>query len=122
MGKLFIVLILGLLLVGSVSATSVNYYFHPQCGHCKTIEPFINQMIRAYSNIKWNILDVTQGSYNIQGTPTLILTTNDCRKITLVGSQEIPQWLECELNEQSNLNCPTYSALEGTKNGSWFIR
>lgn len=122
MNKFLIIGFICLLLVGSVSAISVNYYYSPNCGHCKSIEPFMNQMINYYPNVNWNILDITQGSYMISGTPTLILTTSDCRKIKLVGSQEIPRWLECELNEQSNLDCPTYSILEGTKNGSWFVK
>ena len=120
MNKLLIIGVLGLLLVGIVSATSINYYYSPNCGHCQSISPFINQMINNYQKVNWNVLDVTQGSYNIQGTPTLILTTNDCRKITLVGSQEIPRWLECELQEMSTMECPTDTY--NIKRQSWFIR
>lgn len=121
MKLILIILVVGMVCIAGVGATSVNYYYSPNCGHCQRIVPFINQMVNTYRNVKWNILDVTQGSYNIQGTPTLILNTNGKREITLVGSQEIPRWLECELNEQSNLKCPTYSATE-CRTDTWFIR
>ena len=47
--------------------------------------------------------------------------TLDKREITLVGSYEIPKFLECELNEISTLDCPTTSYLNCTTN-SYFIR
>ena len=121
MNKLIVVALVGLLLVGCVSAVSVNYFYSPNCGHCQKIAPFINQIINQYSNVNWNILDVTQGSYNIQGTPTLVLRTNDNRDITLVGSEEIPKYLECELNEMSTLDCPTTPTLNCETN-SFFVR
>jgi len=121
MNKIIIISLVGLLLVGCVSAMSVNYFYSPSCGHCEAIKPFINQVTNKYSNVKWNILDITQGSYNIQGTPALMLRTNDNRDITLVGSGEIPRWLECELNEMTTKNCPTYSKLNCETN-SFFIR
>jgi len=109
------------LLVGSVSAISVNYYYHPDCGHCNSIVPFINQMTNNYQKVNWNILDVSKGSYEISGTPTLVLTTNDDRDITLVGSQEIPRWLGCELNEMSTIECQTVPELNCETN-SFFVR
>ena len=118
--RIFLISILSLLLVSSVSAMSVNYYFNPECGHCKEIAPFIETMYNKHNNIKWNFLDVSKGSYKIDGTPTLILRTKDNREIIMVGSYQIPRYLECEINEQSNLNCPTYSVNE-YKNNSWFI-
>lgn len=113
--------ILALLLVGSVSAISVDYYFNTECGHCEKIAPFINEISNKNSNVKWNFLDTSKGSYAISGTPTLILKTDDGREIKMIGSYEIPRYLECEINEQSNLNCPTYSASE-CRNDSWFIK
>ena len=123
MSKLLIVsvLIMSILLVGSVSAMSVNYYFHPQCGHCQSLEPFIEHLVNKYDNIFWNMLDTSKGSYDITGTPTMVITTDDNRIVTLVGSGEIPRYADCEANEQSNLNCPTLSASECT-DGSWFTR
>lgn len=121
MNKIFILGILSLLLVSSVSAMSINYYFHPECGHCKDIEPFMKNINNKYNNVDWSILDVSKGSYNVEGTPTLEIKTNDNRNIRLVGSYEITRYLKCELNEQSNLNCPTYSANE-CRSDSWFIK
>ena len=121
MNKILIITLLGFLLVGSVSAASINYYFHPQCGHCKEIKPFINQVYNKYNNVNWNFLDISKGSYDILGTPTLEIHTNDGRKITLKGSYDIPKYLECELNEMSTLNCETYSYLNYETN-SFFVR
>ena len=121
MNKIYIIALVGLLLVSCVSAISVNYFYSPNCGHCEKIDPFINQISNRYLNINWNILDVTQGSYNVSGTPTLILSSSDNRDIILVGSEEIPRWLECELNEMSTLNCPTSSKLNCDTN-IFFIR
>ena len=122
--KIIFVGLLALLLVGCVSAVSVNYYYNPQCGHCKQITPSIQQLANNYKNVNWNILDTSRGSYAIDGTPSLILNTDDEREIKIIGSYEIPRYLECELNEQSNLNCPTYSAYQGysCETNSWFIR
>ena len=112
---------LGILLISLSSAMSANYFFSPNCGHCHQVEPFINQMDKNYPQIKFNFLDVTQGSYAISGTPTLVLNTNDNREITLVGSGEIPKYLECELNEMSTLDCPTTQNLN-CETQSFFIR
>lgn len=114
------VLILGLLLVGSVSAVSIDYYYHPQCVHCQNIAPFIEDVIKTYDNVEWNIFD-TSKEYFDGGTPTLFINTDDGRNIKMVGSYEIPTYLQCELDEQSNLNCPTYSANE-CRDDSWFIK
>lgn len=121
MNKVLMFGILGLLLVGCVSAISVDYFYSPNCGHCQSVSPLIQEMIEKHQEIKFNILDVTQGSYNIGGTPTLKINTNDKREIILVGSYEIPQYLECELNEMSTLDCPTTTYLNTTTN-SYFIR
>jgi len=116
------ILIVGLLAVGCVSAMTVSYYHHPNCNHCQKINPIIETLILKYKDMDWRVLDTSTGSYAIDGTPTLIINTDDNREIKIIGSQEIPRWLECELNEQSNLNCPTYSSTEGVKDGSWFIK
>ena len=121
MNKLIVVALVGLLLVSCVSAMSVNYYYSPTCGHCNIIKPFLVETINNYQEVKWNILDVTKGSYNIQGTPHLELFTTDNRKIILGGSSDIPAYLKCELDEMSTPDCPTYSELNCETN-SFFIR
>lgn len=81
----------------------------------------MEQISYKYNDVNFNFLDTTKGSYNIGGTPTLKLNTNDKREIILVGSYDIPKYLECELNEISTLDCPTTSYLNCTTN-SYFIR
>ena len=119
--KLVLIGFVFLLLVNFVSSMTVNYYYHPNCGHCQKIEPFINLLVPQYNQVVWNLFDTSKGSYDVSTTPTLRIKTNDGREIELKGSQEIPRWLGCELDEQSNLNCPTYSA-DNCIGASWFIR
>ena len=108
------------LLLSSVSAVSIDYFYHPNCRHCEKISHFIGYSILTNPNVEWNFYDVSKGSYNIQGTPTLIIKTSDCREITLIGSQEIPTYLNCELQEMTTKRCPTGSF--NSERQSWFIR
>lgn len=124
MSKVFILLVVCLIVVGGigyVSATDVNYYFNPGCGHCQKIAPFIQQIIKNYPTVTFNVLDTSQGSYKISGTPTAVIITNDKRDITLTGSADIPKYLGCEINEMSTLDCPTSTQLNCLTN-SFFIR
>jgi hypothetical protein len=100
---------------------SIDYYYHPQCGHCQRIEPFIQNLINSHDDIIWKLYDTSQQNYEVKSTPTIKLKTAYGKELTLTGSYEIPRYLECEINEQSNLNCPTYSADMCTAN-SWFPR
>lgn len=119
MNKIFIIALFGLLLVGSVSAISLDYYFHPQCGHCQQIKPFMEE-VSNYFQVNW--VDTSEPkSYPITGTPTAIIHASDGREVKLVGGYEIPKYLACELNEQSTKECMTYSYLNCTTN-SYFIR
>lgn len=112
------------LLVGFVSASSVNFYYSQNCPHCKTVVPLINYL--RSNNIYWlfNSYDVSRGSYNVQGVPLILIITSDKRKIDLIGSSEISNHLKCELKEMTTLDCPTYSVSEGynLETQSWFIR
>ena len=111
-------LILGLLLVGSVSAISADYYYHPECGHCQKIVPFMKALSEKFDIREFN---TAEGQYNISGTPTMKIHPGDDREIILIGSGEIPAYSECELNEMSTQGCRTYSADTSVEN-SWFIR
>lgn len=113
--------VLVLLLIGSVSAISIDYYYHPECGHCQKIAPFINDISSKNNNVKWNFFDTSKESYAVNGTPTLILKTSDGREIKMIGSGEIPRYLECEINEMSTLDCPTTSYLNCETN-SFFVK
>ena len=121
MNKLFLICGVLILMIGYTSAMSIDYYFHPECGHCQKIEAFISNIINSYPEVQWNILDTSEKEYGIDGTPFLEIITTDDRKINLRGSYEIPRYLECELKEQSNLNCPTYPAGSCIRE-SWFIK
>lgn len=116
--------IFSLFSISLCSAISVDYYYHPNCGHCNSISDFITNAVSKYKNVEWNIYDISTGSYNIPGTPTMHIFLDDCRKIELLGSSDIPNYLECELNEVSNKECVTFSASEGVniETQSWFIR
>jgi len=118
-----IVLSLGMLvlLLSSVSAISTNFFYSENCPHCKQIHPLVVELSKQFSI---SFLDINKGSYNVQGVPLIEIFTSDNRKINLVGSQEIPKYLECELNEVSSKECPTYSVEEGYScdTQSWFIR
>lgn len=115
------ILIIGMLmlLVSGVCATSVDFFYSENCGHCEHVYPIVNELSNQY---KINFLDINKGSYNIQGVPTVQIKTNDCRNIELVGSQSIPKYLQCELNEMTTKECPTYSEEFDTETQSWFIR
>jgi hypothetical protein len=120
MNKTFIILgVMALLLVGSVSAISADYYSHPECGHCIKIKDFMIS-ISNYFNIIWVDTSIPK-SYPISGTPTIIIHASDGRQVALTGSYEIPKYLLCEMNEQSTKECMTTSYLNCTTN-SYFIR
>ena len=108
-------------LISLVAATQTNFYYSPTCPHCQQVTPLVQELSKT-NNI--NAIDVSQGSYDVPGVPMISIKTNDGREITLIGSQEIPTYLECELNEISSERCPTYSSQEGIncESNSWFIR
>lgn len=112
-------ILLAFLIVGCFSIVSsiekVEYYYSPDCPHCQKVSPLIYKLAGIYP-LDWYLYDVTKKSYDIQSVPTIVIDDN----IKLVGSAEIPKYIECYLNEQSNLNCPTYPANECRND--WFIR
>ena len=118
MNKVFIFAILGILLVSSVSALTVDYYYSPTCPHCQKVSPIVQQLYNQFNFHEWHFYDVSKGSYNIDGVPSIKIKTGDCREIELKGSYEIPKYLKCELQEQSTLECPTHSELI---KGSFFL-
>jgi len=117
MNKLFLIAIVGLLLVSSVSASSVNFFYSENCPHCKQVYSLV---VYTSKYFPINFIDVNQGSYDVQGVPLIKILTSDCRKIDLVGSQEISKYLKCELQEMSTMECPTYGF--NKERQSWFIK
>jgi hypothetical protein len=119
--NILVVFLFGIIFLSSVSSINsmeINYFFSPNCGHCQKISPFMEVIHVRYSFYNWSFFDTTQTSYDIPGTPTVRIKTSDCRNIELVGSYEIPKYLECELKEQSSPECPTHLQL---KRGSYFL-
>jgi len=112
------IVVVGLLLVTGVCASSVNFYYSENCPHCKQVYSLV---VYNSQHFPINFIDVNQGSYDVQGVPLIRILTSDKRNIELTGSQEIPRLLSCELNEQSNVDCPTTSILNCETN-SFFIR
>lgn len=112
------VMLVSVFLLTFVSAVrTADFYYSPTCPHCQAVEPVISSLsqIKYSSNWVWNFYDVTKGSYQIDGVPTLIFDNS----IKLQGSDEIPKYAGCYLKEQSSLNCPTKSA--DTCTNDWFI-
>lgn len=119
MNKVIMIFIVGIFIIGTVSAISADYYFHPQCGHCQQVKPLIQQVSNHF-RINW--VDTSEPkSYPISGTPTVIIHATGGRQVILTGSYEIPKYLLCELNEQSTKECVTYTYLNCTTN-SFFVR
>lgn len=119
MNKLIVVGVLGLFLISFVSAYSIDFFYSESCPHCQSVYPGVVELSKIF-NIKF--LDVNKGSYDIGGVPLIRIKTNDCRNLELVGSQDIPNYLQCELAEQTTKGCPTYSGEFNPETQSWFIR
>ena len=116
MNKVLVTLFVGMLCITLASATYTNFFYSESCPHCSQVYPLVYDLSKTYDI---NFLDVNKGSYNVQGVPTVLIKTSDDREIVLVGSQEIPRYLECELQEMSTMECPTGSYNKGRQ--SWFI-
>jgi len=123
--KLKLTILIGLVLVFCivpiVSAMQVSFFYSETCPHCKSVKPLVDSLMIKNLDIKFNYYNVLLGNYDIVGVPLIKIKTDDCRKIELIGSQEIPRYLECELNKMTTKDCPTYSAGEEIVD-SWFIR
>jgi thiol-disulfide isomerase/thioredoxin len=124
MKKIFIVsIIASLFLISLVSAMKIDFYYHPECSHCKNVVPIIQNLMNQYKEpcYMWKVIDTSQPySYAISGVPTIKIITSDNRNIEIVGDAPILKQLPCELAEQSTKECMTYPGGEGTRGGSWF--
>jgi thiol-disulfide isomerase/thioredoxin len=93
MNKIFLILGVMLLLVGSVNALNVNYYYSPTCPSCNSISPFIQSVYEKYNYHQWRFIDVTKQQTDIRSVPTLIIEDK-----ILTGSRDIPEKAEVYLN------------------------
>ena len=116
--KLITLAIVGMFLLSLTSALTVSFFYSDSCPHCQQIKPFINEMKEKFPDKIFNYYDVNIGSYDVQGVPTIRITTEDGRNIELIGGNEIDKYLYCELQEMSTLQCPTTGEI---KRGSFFI-
>ena len=122
--KIITIILIGLLLsVSLVSAMKIDFFYHPECPHCKNVIPTINFLMNKYKSpfYEWRVFDTSEPvSYNVQGVPTIRIKTDDCRNIEITGDQPILKQLPCELQEMSTKECMTYIDGEGTRGGSLF--
>jgi len=101
---------------------SVDFYYSPECGHCQSVKPLVDSLRQENQQWKWTYHNVMEEQTDALSVPTIRIRTSDNRRIELVGSVEIPKWLECELKEQSSEECPTYKDNYNDETNSWFIR
>lgn len=122
----FSIIVLSLVIISAVSSyektcKKIEFYYNPSCPHCKEVYPLVQQYSKFYPQWKFDFIDVVNPpkSYlGVEGVPTIKIYPGDGREIILVGSEEIPKYLKCELEEKSSLECPTHLEL---KRGSYFI-
>ena len=116
---ILITLLISVFLLTVVSAVrTADFYYSPTCSHCQAVAPLIQELSQTKfdENWYWYFNDITQGSYAVDGVPTLIFDN----KIKLVGDYEISKYAKCYLAEQSSLECPTSTTYNCTT--GWFIR
>jgi thiol-disulfide isomerase/thioredoxin len=96
-------LIIGLMLVGSVSALSVNYFYSPSCPHCENVKPLIRELQEKYSFHNWNFVNIKEYNLNIP-VPRL-----EIEEVVLIGSKDIPlfaeKYLDCNPDVQPQTRC-----------------
>jgi thiol-disulfide isomerase/thioredoxin len=101
-------LLVAFMLVGSVSALSINYFYSPSCPHCESVKPLVNSLQQKYSFHEWNFINVQEQNLNIP-VPTLEI---DGEK--LIGSRDIPLFAEMYLNCNPNIQ-PQTTCSNGNK-------
>ena len=100
---------------------SVYFFYSLSCPHCQKVMPLIEEYSNKYTDWNWEFHNVVEEQIYMS-VPLVLIKTSDGRNITLVGSEEIPKWLKCELEEQSSVECPTYTGKYNPQTQSWFIR
>jgi len=123
--KVLMSICLCLLLVSSVTAMTVSFYYSETCPHCQAIYPKVMNLVNQQSPVSWGVYEVSTNPDNqiavqeagFVGVPAFVIETDDKRLIKFTGAN-YPK-LVCELNEMSVKECPTYSADE-CKTESWF--
>ena len=124
MKKTIIVILSLILLVSLISAMDITFFYSNTCSYCQQIKPYIMNYVNSDNNF-WKIYEIsdennynTYKEYEFTGIPSFVINTDDGREIKFVGADL--KRLNCELREMTTKECPTYSAEEGCKEGSWF--
>ena len=125
--KIFGIFVLGIFLIGMVSAMSVTFYHSDKCPYCQQIKPIFMEQINKYPSYQFGVYEITSNKENydafiedeFEGVPAFKIKTDDCREIKFTGANL--KKLNCELQQMSTKECPTYSA-EIKKEGSLFLR
>lgn len=120
---IFLILIAGLLVlsINLTSALEIRFFYSPSCSHCQNIIPLVQQLSRDFKWHDWFAYDVTKGSYNISGIPTIRIKDR-CYNVEIVGDIPIQNKLKCEVQQMTTSECITKSADIKLKSGeSWFI-
>lgn len=103
-------IIFGILFISTsfISSMSIDFY-SPSNNLTPLIQLYYLIFDKPFYN--WNI-------YLSNSESRVEINTNDCRKIELIGEEEIKKYLQCELQEQSTEKCLTHKELN---RGSYFI-
>lgn len=122
--KIFTIIIFCLVLISSVTAMEISFFYADSCPYCQRIKPLIMNYVNSDDNT-WNLYETSSitnkelyYSYGFEGVPAFVIKTDDGRQIEFVGADE--RRLKCELNEMTTKECPTYS-INNCIGGSWFI-
>ena len=115
-----------LLLTSSVTAMKVQFFYSKNCPHCQTMYPVVMNFVNKYPKITWGIYEVNSDVDNLKayqeqgfsGVPAFSITTSDCREIQFVGADT--KKFQCEVEEMTTKDCPTFSADKEPIEGSWF--
>ena len=117
-------IVLSLFLISFVSAMEVRFFYSETCPYCKQIHPFVMEKVNEYPTYIWGIYETSNqenyNSYKEYGftvVPAFVINTDDGREIKFTGANPIK--LNCELQEMSTKDCPTYSA-DSCIGKSWF--
>jgi len=107
-----------------VSAMDITFFYSDGCPYCQQIKPTIISYSNSDNN-NWNLLETSIPknqelfkNYNFDGVPAFVINTDDGRTIKFVGANI--KKLNCELQEMSTKDCPTYSA-NSCMGESWFL-
>lgn len=122
--KILTTLLLGVFMIGTISAMSVSFYYSDSCPYCQKIKPMFMNYVNNYP-YKFGVYEIDYDENNhasfkkegFTGVPSFVIETDDCRNIKFTGADE--RRLRCEMEQMTTQECPTYS--DKPVEDSWFI-